>query len=148
MAVYPSESPPWPAQTSPPSTSNHRSKPRRNDSESVRRRRTPSRRQTADGSQISKFLLHLVLRLVATDAYLSSFPAKCQSNVFILTTFFSPHSFPAGAAMEQCEVFSGNQIISCFPTSNVIVPQHDYAPFVCASSLFSVDASCRSYTCM
>lgn len=147
MAVYPSESPPWPAQTSPPSTSNHRSKPRRNDSESVRRRRTPSRRQTADGSQISKFL-HLVLRLVATDAYLSSFPAKCQSNVFILTTFFSPHSFPAGAAMEQCEVFSGNQIISCFPTSNVIVPQHDYAPFVCASSLFSVDASCRSYTCM
>lgn len=35
-------------------------------------------------------------------------------------------------AMEQCEVFSSNAVITCFPTSDTSVPQHDWAPMVCA----------------
>jgi len=46
----------------------------------------------------------------------------------------SPRQTADTAAIEQaknqCEVFSGNQIISCFPTSNTSVAQHDFAGFV------------------
>lgn len=46
----------------------------------------------------------------------------------------APRQTADAAAIEQaktqCQVFSGNQIISCFPTSDVIVPQHEWAGFV------------------
>lgn len=33
-------------------------------------------------------------------------------------------------ALRDCQVFSGNDVISCYPTSGVHVPQHDWATFV------------------
>lgn len=40
---------------------------------------------------------------------------------------------PSAAAMEQCQVFSGNDVLSCFPNTTTSVPQHDFASFVCTS---------------
>ncbi|KAJ7726489.1 hypothetical protein B0H16DRAFT_265063 [Mycena metata] len=34
------------------------------------------------------------------------------------------------AAKTQCEIDSGNEVISCFPTADVIIPQHQWATFV------------------
>ncbi|KAF8194313.1 hypothetical protein K438DRAFT_1761240 [Mycena galopus ATCC 62051] len=34
------------------------------------------------------------------------------------------------AAEAQCETFSGNEVISCFPTADTVVPQHEWAYFV------------------
>lgn len=33
-------------------------------------------------------------------------------------------------ALINCQVFSGNEIVSCFPTSNTIIPQHQYVNFI------------------
>ncbi|KAF7365611.1 hypothetical protein MVEN_00434600 [Mycena venus] len=38
--------------------------------------------------------------------------------------------FDADAAMTQCEIFSGNEVISCFPTADTVFAQHEYATFV------------------
>jgi len=37
------------------------------------------------------------------------------------------------AAQRQCQVFSGNEVYSCFPTTNTVVAQGEWASFVCAS---------------
>lgn len=37
--------------------------------------------------------------------------------------------------MEQCQVFSGNDVLSCFPNTTTSVPQHDFASFVWNSRL-------------
>ncbi|KAJ7776769.1 hypothetical protein DFH07DRAFT_731410 [Mycena maculata] len=34
------------------------------------------------------------------------------------------------AAETQCQVESGNQVISCFPTADVVIPQHQWAFFI------------------
>ncbi|KAJ7162960.1 hypothetical protein C8R46DRAFT_1352789 [Mycena filopes] len=34
------------------------------------------------------------------------------------------------AAKTQCQIQSGNEVISCFPTADVIIPQHEWATFV------------------
>ncbi|KAJ6477163.1 hypothetical protein C8R47DRAFT_655493 [Mycena vitilis] len=34
------------------------------------------------------------------------------------------------AAKNQCQFTSGNEVISCFPTADVVVPQHEFATFV------------------
>ncbi|KAJ7626608.1 hypothetical protein DFH06DRAFT_1481063 [Mycena polygramma] len=34
------------------------------------------------------------------------------------------------AAKNQCQFASGNEVISCFPTADVVVPQHEFATFV------------------
>ncbi|KAJ7046488.1 hypothetical protein C8F04DRAFT_1323571 [Mycena alexandri] len=34
------------------------------------------------------------------------------------------------AAKTRCEIDSGNEVISCFPTADVIIPQHQWATFV------------------
>ncbi|KAJ7119866.1 hypothetical protein C8R44DRAFT_878253 [Mycena epipterygia] len=34
------------------------------------------------------------------------------------------------AAKTQCEIDSGNEVISCFPTADVVVPQHEWTSFV------------------
>jgi len=39
-------------------------------------------------------------------------------------------------AMLRCQVFSGNYIISCFPTADTVVPQHQWVSFVCTFTLF------------
>ncbi|EKM49524.1 uncharacterized protein PHACADRAFT_166893 [Phanerochaete carnosa HHB-10118-sp] len=36
----------------------------------------------------------------------------------------------AEAAEEQCQFFSGNNVISCFPNSSTVVPQHQFSSFV------------------
>jgi hypothetical protein len=43
------------------------------------------------------------------------------------------------AAEETCED-SGNQIISCFPTTGTVIPQEEWATFVCMSFQFHVSA--------
>lgn len=50
------------------------------------------------------------------------------------------------AAMTQCEFFSGNDVISCFPnaTDPVTIPQHQWASFVCASPPSSAKARALS----
>ncbi|KAJ7060863.1 hypothetical protein C8F01DRAFT_1253343 [Mycena amicta] len=34
------------------------------------------------------------------------------------------------AAKQQCQIASGNEVISCFPTADVSIPQHQWATFV------------------
>ncbi|KAK6996794.1 hypothetical protein R3P38DRAFT_1959894 [Favolaschia claudopus] len=34
------------------------------------------------------------------------------------------------AAKTQCQIFSGNEVLSCFPTGNTVVTQHQWADFV------------------
>ncbi|CAK5269774.1 unnamed protein product [Mycena citricolor] len=34
------------------------------------------------------------------------------------------------AAKTQCETFSGNEVMSCFPTADIVIPQHQWATFV------------------
>ncbi|KAF7357401.1 hypothetical protein MSAN_01336100 [Mycena sanguinolenta] len=34
------------------------------------------------------------------------------------------------AAETQCQIFSGNEVISCFPTADTVVAQHEWATFV------------------
>lgn len=36
------------------------------------------------------------------------------------------------SASQQCQVFSGNDVISCFPTAGVSIAQGQWASFVCA----------------
>jgi hypothetical protein len=38
-------------------------------------------------------------------------------------------------ALQQCEYYSSNSVISCFPTTDTIVPQHEWATFVWNSRL-------------
>jgi len=35
------------------------------------------------------------------------------------------------AAEDQCEYDAGNYVISCFPVADTVVPQHQWATFVC-----------------
>ena len=47
------------------------------------------------------------------------------------------------AAQRQCQVFSGNEVISCFPTTSTVVAQGEWASFVCAlSSMFYFHLGC------
>ncbi|KII86610.1 hypothetical protein PLICRDRAFT_43242 [Plicaturopsis crispa FD-325 SS-3] len=39
------------------------------------------------------------------------------------------------AAQSQCEINSGNNVFSCFPTADTVIPQHEYAAFVWNSRL-------------
>ncbi|KAJ6455429.1 hypothetical protein C8R45DRAFT_592949 [Mycena sanguinolenta] len=34
------------------------------------------------------------------------------------------------AAETQCQIFSGNEVISCFPTADTVIAQHEFATFV------------------
>jgi len=36
-------------------------------------------------------------------------------------------------AEQDCQINSGNNIISCFPTTDTVVPQEEWATFVCMS---------------
>ncbi|KAN0123491.1 hypothetical protein V8E52_002823 [Russula decolorans] len=38
-------------------------------------------------------------------------------------------------ALQQCQLYSANSVISCFPTSDTVVPQHEWATFVWNSRL-------------
>jgi hypothetical protein len=40
--------------------------------------------------------------------------------------------------MQQCQVFSSNAVITCFPTSDTSVPQHEWAGVVCTSPSFTL----------
>ena len=52
---------------------------------------------------------------------------------FSLSLTLSSFSLSCPAeAMEQCQVFSSNAVITCFPTADTSVPQHDWASVVCA----------------
>ena len=37
-------------------------------------------------------------------------------------------------AESRCQLLSGNDIISCFPTASTVIPQEEWATFVCMSS--------------
>ena len=37
-------------------------------------------------------------------------------------------------AETECQLDSGNEVISCFPKAGVVVPQEQWASFVCMSS--------------
>ncbi|OCH85752.1 hypothetical protein OBBRIDRAFT_286277 [Obba rivulosa] len=66
--------------------------------------------------------------------FLSVCCAPCHATCRIgqLSDYSIPHS---AAAKEQCEVLSGNDVLSCWPISNTTVPQHQWATFVWNSRL-------------
>lgn len=39
---------------------------------------------------------------------------------------------PTEEAQTQCQIFSSNDVFSCFPTNSTSIPQHQFASFVCA----------------
>lgn len=45
--------------------------------------------------------------------------------------FFSLLILSLAAAENQCQVFAGNNILSCYPTNDTVVPQHEWNTFVC-----------------
>lgn len=44
-------------------------------------------------------------------------------------------TLPTEAAKTRCQLLSGNDVISCYPTSDTVIPQHEWASFVCAYSV-------------
>lgn len=106
---------PWPSQTPTPSTSYAHSKLRKKRDISVNRRPESSlaSRQTGDSSVIGMSFKNL------------RFATPC-----LISGCF------AAQAQQKCQYYSGNNVISCFPTSDVIVPQHQYAAFVCECRRF------------
>ena len=69
-------------------------------------------RQIADQAEIGAYLF------LTTDSSSVSSPAL---------------PFPSEEAMTQCQVFSGNAVVSCYPTTDTVVRQNEWATFVCTS---------------
>lgn len=130
MVIHPSERPPWPEATPAPSTSYKRPRLTGGGNDSIKRRRTEVSRQVADQSQIGMLTSHMQCGSVSWTRFHCIIPMDLDRHT-------DDSIFFAAAAQTQCEVFSGNQVISCFPKSDTIVNQHEYAPFVCASCLRS-----------
>lgn len=65
----------------------------------------------------------------------------CLRSLFSSSSSLIPH--PTASAETQCQFLSGNNIISCYPTNDTVVPQHEWTTFVCTclhvfSSLSSI----------
>lgn len=137
----PSPPPSLPQPTPPPPSSANR-----------KRRRAPHpspdlvRRQGIfDQSQVgacSPFIVSLPIALARLPVGVTAFPfvfgsSTSLSHPFTASGWYVAHTsfwdVPADSAMAQC-ANTGNEIVSCFPTSDVTVPQHQLAYFVCKQS--------------
>lgn len=131
----PCDSSPWPMQTPPPS------QPRKRRILSPLDNRSLSpRQQVFNQTGVGTSSPLLCSHAPATRTFP---PAHCNHSTFPSRVFhFSliqrylikkcpPFIIPEDA-LQQCEFYSSNDVRSCFPTSNTIVPQHEWATFVCA----------------
>jgi hypothetical protein len=111
MFAHPSETSPGPAQTSPPA---------------------PGKRKRPNSVELHGRSLKVPRQIIA-DA-----PAVCAFlvGIVVATRLVLTRCVPA-AAETQCELQVGNDVISCFPTADIVVPQHQWVTFVCAYPIFS-----------
>jgi len=128
----PSSNSPWPVQTPPPSQSRKRRILSPLDNRSLSPRQQVFN-QTGVGTSSPLLCGH------APATELSHPPTPllhCPSRVFVFHYFLIQRYLIKNkiseAALQQCEFFSSNDVRSCFPTSDSVVPQHEWATFVCA----------------
>jgi hypothetical protein len=135
----PSDNSPWPVQTTPPSQS--QSRKRRIRSHLDNRSLLP-RQVVFNQSGVRTSFSLLCNHAPATRTFPPIHPPLHlnHSTFSIASSFFFliqchlikyPLIIPE-EALQQCEFFSSNDVRSCFPTSDTVVPQHEWATFVCA----------------
>lgn len=120
----------WPAQTV--AAVDAVSVPPPSPSPPPQRPRSPKRRRISEIYGIepatgtsSKWARQLVTDQAEVGSYLR-FPTQRVSDVTI------------AEAKSRCQFLSGNDIISCFPTSDSLIPQHEWATFVCTLSFLGL----------
>jgi hypothetical protein len=126
----PSNNSPWPVQTPPPSQSR-----KRRILSHLDNRALSTRQQVFNQTGVRTSSPLLCSHAPATRTFP---PIHLPSQSFYIFHTASscylikyPLIIPE-EALQQCEFFSSNDVRSCFPTSDTMVPQHEWATFVCA----------------
>jgi hypothetical protein len=131
MSSHTSPASPWPQQTQQPA-------------EPVRRRRTLKRKRIPD-TPAQDVPHHLAQRQIIADE------SEISQSLFLLppvshAQFSSPDRSNTDDAMTQCQISSGNDVVSCFPTSDTTIPQDQWATFVCAySAIRPLPSACLAH---
>jgi hypothetical protein len=134
----PSNNSPWPLQTQPPS----QSRKRRILSPLVNRAlfaRQDVFNQSGVGMSSPLLCSHVPATRIFPPLTMALPFSLLRHDFFPFLVYLSvqhglikyPLNLPA-AAETQCQYYASNSQRSCFPTADTIVPQHDWATFVCA----------------
>ncbi|KAJ6557286.1 hypothetical protein DFH09DRAFT_986863 [Mycena vulgaris] len=74
-------------------------------------------------------------RLAKRRRTLNSPPLQPRGSTSKMVRQIVTDSSAIDTARTNCEINSGNDVVSCFPTANTVIPQHQWAAFVWNSNL-------------